>query len=498
MFILNDATIKQIINDIETDQNKERKTRDFQSHQIYSGNQREYVKSKLAAIYPESHHIMRVSNINVLKKVINKVAKVYKDAPKRVINGKDNDILNNIYKIGKFNNAFMKMDQGFNRSNCGLLWVQNDEIEKGKFRLIYLNQFTFDVVINNDTLELEAVILSYPKADVTSPNSSVFSDGVNQLIAEHQRDSANDATVYAMWTKDQHVNVVANINKKTTTIDYMKTQENDEGENNLGALPFVWLTNDPYIPEYPVENPLADDSIEINLLNSNLLTATQQQIGQLLMKYPKGSKIDTIHKGFSIAMELPQSIENDPHIPTTAEYIVPNSDLTGMNTVIMDYSANVLSDNGLEGASNAGQSKSFASGFERLIASASVVEIQKENQNYYGEIEEEVFNIIKKYDDVNNTRLFGKDDELGVHYQEPQVITSELDRLEIIAKRDDLDLDEPHEKYIIDNPNLSPTDAKSKLKRIEKAKEEAMPVFNSPQIGLEDEIEKVEKIDADN
>ena len=120
-------------------------------------------------------------------------------------------------------------------------------------------------------------------------------------------------------------------------------------------LPFVWVTNDPYMPEFPVENPLAEDSIEINILNSNLLTATQQQIGQLLIKYPEGMPVKTLHKGFSIVMELPQATENDPRVETTAEYIVPNSDLTGMNTVIMDYAATILSDNGLEGASLAGQ-----------------------------------------------------------------------------------------------------------------------------------------------
>jgi len=228
MFELNDATIKQIINDINADQNKQQKERDFKSHQMYSGNQREYVKSELEALYPESHKIMRVSNVNVLKKTVSKRAKVYKDEPRRVVNGKDNENLTKIYKEGRFNGAYRKMDEGFNRSFTGLLWVQNDETQRGKFRLIYLNRFTFDVIINNDTLETEAVILSYPKSDVTSPISTMFSDGVNQLIAESQMDSANDATVYAMWTKDQHVNVVKRLNKQTTTIDYIKTDESDE------------------------------------------------------------------------------------------------------------------------------------------------------------------------------------------------------------------------------------------------------------------------------
>ena len=54
MLELNEQTIRQIINDIESNQNKERKQRDFKSHQIFAGRQREYVKHELYEIYPES------------------------------------------------------------------------------------------------------------------------------------------------------------------------------------------------------------------------------------------------------------------------------------------------------------------------------------------------------------------------------------------------------------------------------------------------------------
>ena len=470
MITLNAETIKTIIEDIESQQNKDRKARDFKSYQIFSGNQREYVKNAICKVYPEAHTIMRTSNVNLVKKVVNKKSKAYKEPPIRTVNSQTNENLDKIYEKGSFDDAFRKMDEGYNRSNCGLLWVQNDEFEKTKYRLIFLNQYTFDLIINNDTLELEAVILSYPKASITAKDYTVYSDGVNQTIAEHQRDSANDATVYAMWTKDQHVNVVRSINKNTTTIDYIETQESSENENKLGMLPFVWLTNNPYVPEFPVENQLAEDSIEINILNSTLLTAAQKQIGQLVMKYPKGSKMNTVHTGFTVSLELPQATDNDPFIETDAKYIVPNSDLNGMKGVIMDYAATVLSDNGLEGASLSGNMEKFASGFERLIASASVVEVQKENQGIYSKIEKKVFEIIKKYDEVNGTNLFSKDDRIEVKYQEPQVIKSEMDKLAIIEKRDELELDEPHEKYIIDNPTLSPDAAKEKLVRIMKAK----------------------------
>ena len=479
--ILDKKTIEAIIEEIESNENVERKSRDFRSYQIYEGNQRSYVESRLKDIFVDSYSVMRVSNVNVLKKVIDKIGQAYDEKPTRLVNGKANETLDKIYSEGNFDFAFDAMDVGYNRSKCGLLWVQNDEFEKTKFRLIYLNQFTFDVLINNDTLELEGVILSYPKGNVTNAYSTNDSDGINQLIADAQQDSGEDSVTYAMWTKSQHVNVIKKKEKgkKESTLDFIIDDKNKDSKNELNALPFIFLTNNPFVPDYPVESPLADDSIEINILGSNLLTATQMQIGQLVLKYPKGSRIETIHKGYTVCLELPQATENDPHIETTADYIVPNSDLTGMKEVMMDYAASILSDNGLEGATLAGESKSFASGFERLIASASVVKIQKKNQKYYSQIEEKVFEIIKAYDRMNETKLFKEDDKLTAQFNEPQVIKSEMDKLEIIEKRQELELDEEYEKFIIDNPNMKPEDAKKKLERIKEEKKSRMEDFSN-------------------
>ena len=132
MITLNAETIKTIIEDIESQQNKDRKARDFKSYQIFSGNQREYVKNAICKVYPEAHTIMRTSNVNLVKKVVNKKSKAYKEPPIRTVNSQTNENLDKIYEKGSFDDAFRKMDEGYNRSNCGLLWVQNDEFEKTK------------------------------------------------------------------------------------------------------------------------------------------------------------------------------------------------------------------------------------------------------------------------------------------------------------------------------------------------------------------------------
>jgi hypothetical protein len=491
---LQDKTIlKRIIADIETNQNRERKIKDWDSNQIYSGNQRTYTENALRTIFPESHVIMRVSNVNLLKKVVDKKAKVYNDAPRRLVDGVENDNLNMLYDEGLFNRSFAQMDTIFNRSKCALLWVQNDPEFKTKFNLKVLNQYSFDLVIDNDTNEVKMVILSYPSRDITNRLrvEGDYSNSHNEIIAESQYDSAPESKTYSIWTAEEHITIQAKRDELgiVTQIDYIDDNLNPEGVNPLGMLPFAFITAQPDIPEFPTPSELPHDSIEINILGSNLLTATQMQIGQLVLKYPEGSKINTIFKGFRIALELPQSKDNEPLIKTEAEYIVPNSDIAGMRDTMHDYAASILADHGLEGAALTGSNEKFTSGFERLIASASVINIQKENSNRYQEVESAVFEIIKKYDEINGTRLFNAEQELNVHYKDPKVIRSELETLDIVERKEELGLLEPFEKFIIDDPTLSKENAMEKQKRIEVLNANNNRGFQEPNIAGQDQRE---------
>ena len=472
--IRNIEIVRRIITDIESEQNRQRKKEDFDSYQIMSGNQRQYVSAALKSLYPQSHKVMVPSNINLTQKVVDRIGCVYKDAPTRKVNGKDNENLSTIYKESSFDYAYATLDKTFNRSRCALAWVQNDYFEKTKFKLVTLPQYSFDVVIDNDTLELKMVILSYPDTTITTGNRQTRSDSQNQIIAESQLDSSSNGKRYAIWTDNYHVTVRAYSHDKTTVIDYIHDESNPDGINYLGKIPFVWVTTQPDVPEYPVPNPLAQEAVNINVMNSSLLSAAVRQYGVLVLKYPQGSPIRELHSGHSVAMQLPQKTDQDPHIETTAEYIVPNSDLTGMRETFLEYAAGVLSDNGLEGATLSGETKNFSSGLERLIASASIMDKRSQNIDVYRKVETQVFELIKAYDKVNGTRLFGDSDELTVQYAEPRAIVSEKEKLEVIQMKDDLGLLEEEDKFKEAFNSMSPRDIKKKIKRINEQKKQAI------------------------
>lgn len=460
--------IRQIVNDIESDENRKRRKKDFKAFEVYSGNQQDYVKDELRALFPSSHESMRVSNVNVLRKVVDKKSKVYKEAPTRKVDGEDSEELDDIYKAGKFNRSFQSIDTLFNRHKHALAWVQNKPEFPTEFKLKSLAPYVYDLVVDPDTNEVLIVILSYPSTEITHDVPRALADTQNQVIAESQEDSGPDEEkVYAMWSKDFNVNIKAQFTKGAVTeVTYISDDANPLNINSIGRLPFVWITSDWDSPDYPTPSSLPNDSVFINVLNSDLLTASSLQgFGTLLVKYPQGSRVDALFTGFNVALELPQSTEQDAP-ETTAEYINANPDLSGMKDTVMDYAASILSDNGLEGASLASKNQNFTSGFDRLLASASVSEIREENSQLYSDLESGIFDIIKAYDTANKTSLFKTEDVLTVVYTKPTIIISEVDKLAIIEKREDLGLNEPHEKFIQDNPELTEDLAKEKEKRI--------------------------------
>ncbi len=485
--LLNLSQVSQIITEIESTENRDRKTDEWRSYQIYSGNQRKYVLDELRKLFPETHTSMRVSNINIEKKVVDKRARAYKDKVVRALNGKPSETLDEVYE--GFDKAYAQFDTSYNRHKNSLMWVQNDPLMPTRFRLLALNPYSFDLVINNDTFEVEAVILSYPDETITRETTNidnskkVKSDGVNQGIAEGQDDSSPDTKIYTMWSNENHVVVRSTRrvldDEVVTHIDYVLDENNPKQINPIGIIPFRWKTMQPDVPEFPISSPLPFESININILESDLLTASAMQgFGQLVLKYPEGSQIKQVHSGFNVALELPQKA--DPDAPETdANFINANPDLNGMREVINNYAEAVISDQGLMNFSLAGSNKQFTSGLDRAIAMADVTEIREENIAVYQDLEKEVFEIIKRYDLVNGTRLFKEDDEISVVFPKPKILMNEKEQLEIIEKKVDRGWMSDEEAVMKFDPTLSKEDAEEKLSQIAEKKKEKADKFLS-------------------
>lgn len=484
MDIRNPDVAKEIINDIEAEQTMKRRVGEYAAYKVDSGAQLEYVRDRLERLFPESYLTMRVSDISLSHKVLSKLSKAYKDRPIRTM-GSGTDVLNEIYKEGNFNRGFKDFERDFNRQGYGLLWVN---LVNGKLCLHSLKGFESFVIRNEASGDLEAVIINYPDSEITTTASS-DTDYMDQIIAESQNDSSAQSRIYAMWTKDHHSvwriqPSKSNRGNFVKTIMNMEIPGNEHMSNDLGILPFVFASKSTAI-DLPFLNPLTEQSIMYNVLQSDLLTSCALQgYGQLVTKMPEGMEVTRLNTGMTTAINLPLVEGADEQ--ADASYINANPDLKGMSDTIKEYAEQVLSQHGITSGQAAGE---FNSGLERLIANADVTDIIDSNQAYFAEIEEEVANIVKVYGEKFGEFSIRKEDEFRVVFPKAKVTISDAETLQNIKTRMELGLITEVEAMQIIDPNLDDDDAREKLELIKAEKQEKlnsfMGNFNNGQEGNE-------------
>jgi hypothetical protein len=461
---LTDQEIAHIIGEIETKENLDRKAREYASYQIYQGSLRYYVQERLKALFPKTWDAYTVMDYSILKKIVDKKAKSYKETPKRKL-GTDTETqaYELLMRRGMFNRAMKKVDRLYNQHKYCLLGVFRDkETVSGKstekWRFMALAPFEFDVILS-DNGDLEVVILSYPDQMVTSGQKT---DGIDTRIAGAVQDVGVKTKRYTLWTDEGHYYVEAKkpISSEKWQITQIPIETNAENVNPYGMMNFVYLPFDDS-QDYPVQSPLAYQTVELNANLSVYETSGNFQIGSLVVEHPTGQAVDSVRVGLFNAIRLPQSTNADDK-PTKAYYISPSPDLAGHKDAVMTHATLILDEQGIRGNKNILGDESFASGLDRIVANADVNDIIEENQEDYMLVEQSVYQIVRSIYAQDRVNMF-KTETLSVTYRKPKVMITDSERLENISKKKELGIFHDYELLQDYDPNLSTEEAKAKL-----------------------------------
>jgi hypothetical protein len=475
----NISHIKELVLDIESEQNKRRKRNAWKLNQTLEGNQAEYTRQVLAETYPKTHTKFRLGDINIPLKVDNKISRAYKQSPLRSCTSEnETKALESIYNEFKFQRAFKEADSVFNLHKYVCLWLtwQNPDpklnIIDGSYVLHALKPYEYDLVRDQVTGEPVVFIQSHAQAEVTQLAGR--SDGIEQTISESQSDTSAQTRIYYFWDKDFYG--VYEVKRATTaTEEDFTVRIIDIKPNLLECLPITYLQADSSV-DYPVDANIAEQSIDWNVAFSDLKTAAATQgHGQLILTHPEGQKLKDVHMGMHTAISLPQSAKPDA-APTDAKYISANPDLGGQLEVLKFDIVNILDDHGIKakGAIEGGTDK-FSSGFDRLLSEADVQDEIEDNQSLYSiTLEQGNFKVLKATEKAMNQKTFSENSELEVTFEKPKVLISDKETLDNIEKREELGLILPWEKHIIMNPNLTEEQAKKREEEIVKHKEEKL------------------------
>lgn len=475
---------QEIINDIEASDIKERRYQEFRAWEVYSGRVKKYVQSRLQEQFPNDYSVMEPSDISISQKVVNKKSKSYKEGVIRSVEGdeKKTQIYNEIAEKGKFSQAMSVFDKYINLHRYGALWVVKREGRP--ITIDPIPAYSCHPILDQDTGDLIGMVLNYPDATITRSGSfSGEGDSRDQIIAEDNEDSSATARVYAMWTDDAHtvwkVTERKVSDKLKTQVDYVPIDGNPNNINPIGKIPFILVKTEPGV-ELPNLNPITEQTIMFNTLNSHLLTAASRQgFGMMVIKHPEKKKLKKVHHGLTTAISLPQPPPDQGSVDLSFEN--PNPDLSGQMETYKSYLQMVLGQHGITSASGLKESEKFSSGLERLISEADVSShIEEMQQHVYSDVEKDVFDLVKRWLDVSEGRSpFEDNDQISIVYQKPKVLITDKEKIDNIEKLLNMGMISKVDAMMKLNPNLTKEQAQDKLDEIEEKKLEAMERFLS-------------------
>lgn len=468
MFDLNKQNdLKKIIQQINTPQNIERKEDIYDGHRIMNGDMKHYVKLRLKELWPESYKYFRLYTGSVTRQLDGKLSKAYQKKPLRKLDSKEESAkYDDILTAGKFHKAAQEYDSTWNLDEYACMWVnaiQNEDPETKIITRDYtfraLNQSEFDRIVNKQTLKTEVFIVSMPESLVLE---QIEGDATLTDIQDEDEDKDNLA-FYAIWTATQHVVVV--YNKKNEKYKKLPIAGNTKGENPIGRIPayFGQKKGEASVPPRP-SVPFAD--LELAACRSVLLSGCDvNALGKLIIKHPEGQTVpkNLFDSPFTY-LKLPQQNKRGDSVETSAEYINASPNIEEFRKVVNDFEGSILKEKGI-GTESMGSQK-FTSGEDRTVALKSELDIIESNQTHYCEMEEDVYDIIKSFEDAAESGMF-RSDALVCGFPKHEPIQSRSSILDEIEKEMRLGTMEPWEKHVRLNPNLTEDEAKEKEQRIQ-------------------------------
>jgi len=538
--LLDPAVRAKIIEEIESRENQTRKFQAYRRYQCYKDKTNHYVVEALLRQFDaDTVEEMRyaLSNISIVKKVIDKLARVYSNGVERTISGneaetkklKDIEKRLDVNTALKRTNRFLKLEKNVDLfvKPCP---VQNFDGSETKWaiKLEALLPFLYDVVEDYyDRTKAMCVILSdyqppatslaqfdgkrspIPLIAVPEQNANV-PDGKDQIIADKPADQKNHSSptgekTYVFWSKSLHFTC----NSKGEIIP---DEKNPENKNPLGVFNHINFAID-QDGAFWAEG--GDDLIDGAILINALITHTNH-VGT----------VQGYGQFYITGENLPRSIKVGPTKAIIAEYkkdeqaepkmgfLNANPQLDSLRSLIEMYIALFLTTNNLSTSGVSTQlssSGTLPSGIALIIDKAESLEDVQDQRQVFVDKEADIFeainavlttygdeNLIDELKGLSLSEGFKKN--FSVKFNDPTPIMSEKEKLENLKLRQDLGIDTMLSLLMKDDPTLDEKQAEEKLKKLieQRIKEKMLESEAMKAAGIEYETDPANPDDPNN
>lgn len=501
----------KIIQEIEGQENRARKYEAYKRYQCYKDMTNHYVLSYLLRQF-ESNTVneMRyaLSNISFVRKVVDKLARVYSNGVERIISGdeeatkklKEIEKLFKLTETMKTTNRFLKLQKNVDvfvkPYPC---YEGTSTVPKYKVNLETLQPYLYDALESEyDRTKPIAIVLSdytHPSTDladldsrnskvpVVTPLGSVRADNVDQSIANSPEDKgANQSNKrYVFWSKSYHF----------TTDSGGNILPNDKGEkrndNALKSFNHINFAIDQDGSFWAKGgNDLIDGAILLNaVITHTTHVGVTQGYGQFYMTGENLPRMIKVGVTKSILVEYKGS---EQQAKPELGFLSANPQLDALRSLIEMYIALYLTTNNLSTSGVSTQlngSQSIASGIALLLDMAESLEDVHDQRQVFIDNEVHIVkainetlkaygnNLAEEYKDLILPDGFEKN--YIVKFNDATPIMTEKEKLEVLKMRKDMGLDTRIGMIMRDDPSLNEEQAEEKLlKLIEQEIEETM------------------------
>lgn len=503
--ILDIGVRKQIIDEIESSENKARKADHFRRHMVYKDQIKYFVIKELEKQFDQKtikEMEYALSSINLEKKVVDKLAKVYAHGVQRIITdeegAKDEPSTEKVDQLSKeldvnqaqkTVNRYLKVHRNVAQYVKPCPYYNEDGKEEYTIKLQALAPYLYDVVEEyyNRTKPLVFILSPYDQQDVSYSSidaaregrtiqtelNKPIGDGRDQIIADTPEDEGKNKKQYIWWSRSYHF-----------TTDAQGSIISQDTVNPIKKIP---------IRNYAIDqdnsfwarggNDLSEGTILINALISHLHhIAVTQGYGQFYMKGKNLPRNIVTGPSKAILMEY----EGDDPVPDVG-FVNANPNLSGLMQMIEQYVALLLTTNNLSTSgvsTQLGQGQAFPSGIALMIDKAESMEDIQDQRQVFLDNEPELFEIISAWiklytsegsidEDLKGLEL-PEEFDLKLIFNQNQVLQTETEKLANIEKRKELGLNTMIDLMKMDQPDLTDQEAEEKLKEIMKEKLERM------------------------
>ncbi len=512
--LLNQDVRAKIIEGFQSQKNICRKDEAFKAYECLKDKTVNYVLELLLKQFDlttvqEMQYAL--SNISILRKVIDKLARVYNNGVKRTVpdSAIDTASVEQAAEYLSMNTTMKKANKYYRTFKNTLAYVRPRKAgELYDIAVEILPPFKYDAVENPDNPELPlAIVLSdykprrktlYAIGDAAlagRSNVRIVNEVDTVLLQSYTPstgivgagDSSECHEEYIWWTEHYHFTT----NVKGQIISYEQSDTESGFENPIGMLPFVNLVAEQdgcFWAEGGQD--LVDTSISVNVDLTNIKhIGNSQGYGQLYMTgkdLPKSVKVGPNH-----CVQLEQNDKDEP--APTIGYLNSNPPLADLKSIIEMEVALMLSTNNLSTsgfATSLQGGKDFASGIAMLIdKSESIEDINEQAQMFIDkepEIWERFYAWLEVYkssgeltDEAQVLKPVKNPEEIDIAFPSPKLVMSESDQLDVLQKRKDLGLNTTVELLMRDDPSLTEETAQLKLDKIKAEK-----MANAASMGL--------------